>query len=158
MEIEHKFLIKDIRALKKILAKPHRCLRIEQGYLSHKSPVVRVRIESIETSSGWKSVAHITIKGPGMRVREELEYEIPLADAKKMMKLCGKKRIRKVRHLLGPWEVDEFKGKNKGHWYAEIELRTAKEKLPELPEWIGMDVTKQRGFSNADLAYWNTLC
>lgn len=141
LEIEHKFLIKDLATVKK-LPKIH-SKKIEQGYLSRK-PTVRVRIIGMH--------AFITIKGKGCRVRQEFEYRIPMADAKKLMKLCGDKKITKIRHYYGPWEIDEFKGRHKGLWMAEIELKTPKSKLPALPDWLGREVTNSPQYTNASLA------
>ena len=142
-EIEHKFLIKDLKALKKKLREAH-SRPIDQGYLSRK-PVVRVRTIG-------QLHAFITIKGKGCRIRDEFEYRIPLKDAKKLLKLCGKKRISKTRYYLGPWEIDCFKGRHKGLWLAEIELKSTKAKLPKLPSWIGKEVTYSSKYTNASLA------
>lgn len=142
LEIEHKFLIKDLETVKK-LPKIH-SKKIEQGYLGRK-PVVRVRIIGMLH-------AFITIKGKGCRVRQEFEYRIPIADAKKLMKLCAGRTISKVRHYYGPWEIDEFKGRHKGLWMAEIELKTPKSKLPALPAWLGKEVTNSTKYTNASLA------
>lgn len=141
LEIEHKFLIKDLATVKK-LPKIH-SKKIEQGYLSRK-PTVRVRIIGMH--------AFITIKGKGARVRQEFEYRIPVKDAKQLMKLCGNRTISKVRHYYGPWEIDEFKGRHKGLWLAEIELKTTKSKLPTLPAWLGKEVTNSTKYTNASLA------
>jgi CYTH domain-containing protein len=138
-EIEHKFLIKK----KKLPLLPHG-MKIKQGYLS-RSPVVRVRI--IDNKH-----ACLTVKGKGCRVRDEFEYPIPIADAKKLMKLCGKRKIVKTRYAVGEWEIDEFKGRHKGLWLAEIELKAKKSRLPPLPDWIAKEVTYDPKYSNASLA------
>lgn len=151
-EIEHKFLVN-----KKLLPKFKKLKRNEsvgdyvylgkrdmiQGYIS-RNPVVRVRIMGL--------TAYLTIKGKGCRVRDEFEYPIGRKDAEKMMKLCGKRKIKKVHHYLGPWEIDFFKGPHKGLILAEIELPNKKSKLPPLPEWIDKEVTYDPKYSNASLS------
>jgi len=143
LEIEHKFLIKDLAAVKKLVKDTQYSRKIQQGYLSRK-PVVRVRIMGPR--------AFITIKGKGARVRQEFEYQIPLKDARQLMKLCGDRTLSKIRYYYGPWEIDEFKGRHKGLWLAEIELKSVKAKLPALPDWLGKEVTELSKYTNASLA------
>lgn len=152
-EIEHKFLVKKkflpklkFENLRKTLDGYYYggCPEYRQGYLG-RDPVVRVRIEGVVQ-------AFLTIKGKGRRVRDEYEWLISRDDAKRLLKLCGKKQIRKTRHFLGPWQIDEFKGKHKGLWLAEIELPDVDAELPPLPPWIGKEVTNDSRYSNANLA------
>jgi CYTH domain-containing protein len=138
-EIEHKFLVKRKKLPPLPLGK-----KIKQGYLS-RSPVVRVRI--IDDRH-----AYLTVKGSGCRVRDEFEYPIPAGDAKRLMKLCGKRKIVKNRYVIDGWEIDEFKGRHKGLWLAEIELPSVSSSLPDLPEWVGKEVTYNPKYSNASLA------
>ena len=142
-EIEHKFLVFPDLLPRPLSAGDH----LKQGYLSCK-PAVRVRI----ITSGRSSKAFLTIKGPGFRQRSEFEYEIPVNDAKSLMKLCGSRIVRKIRRRIGPWEIDEFKERHAGLWLAECELKSAKAKLPALPEWIGQEVTDDPEYSNSNLA------
>lgn len=139
-EIEHKFLVR-----KKLLPDLRKLMshEIVQGYLS-RAPVVRVRTMG--------SKAFLTVKGKGARIRDEFEIQIPMISAKKLMKLCKKRKIKKTRHYLGPWEIDLFKGRHKGLILAEIEMKNKKSKLPELPAWIGKEVTYDPKYSNASLA------
>ena len=44
-------------------------------------------------------------------MRAEFEYEIPLADGRKMLTLCSGALIEKVRVCHGPWEIDRFLGR-----------------------------------------------
>ena len=91
-EIEHKFLVNRAR-----LPRPLPAGNLnEQGYLCA-DPAVRGRV--IERAG--KATAFLTIKGKGLRVRAEYEYPIPLRDARKLMKLCGKLTLRKLRRRLG---------------------------------------------------------
>jgi len=47
-------------------------------------------------------------------------------------------------------EVDEFLGENAGLIVAEVEL-TAIDQTIELPEWIGLEVTEDLRYYNANL-------
>lgn len=151
-EIEHKFLINKSRLPKfSKLKKGDHCdggryrgkAKIVQGYIS-RNPVVRVRILDDDE-------AILTIKGKGSRVRQEFEYNVPVAHAKELMKLCAF-QISKIRHYIGRWEIDEFRGPHKGLWLAEIEMETEECKLPILPGFVGPEVTYDKRFTNASLA------
>ena len=49
------------------------------------------------------------------------------------------------------WEVDEFEGVLAGLILAEIELEDINQKF-EFPEWIGIELTGLKNWSNASLA------
>jgi adenylate cyclase len=146
VEIEHKFLVK--RELLPRKLPPGKS--IEQGFLCSE-PVVRVRLVRHRKARGTRE-AFLTIKGRGLRVRAEFEYPIPHRDARELLKLCGARTITKIRRELGPFEVDEFKGRHKGLWLAELELKSARAKLPKLPAWIGKEVTGEKRYANVNLA------
>lgn len=141
-EIEHKFLVKPKR-----LPPLGSGTKIVQGYLS-RSPVVRVRLSE---RSGRES-AVLTVKGSGSRVRQEFEYRIPVGHAKALLAMCGTRIVKKRRYQRGAWEIDQFKGPLKGLWLAEIELDDEDDELPELPLWLGREVTYDRRYTNASLA------
>ena len=142
-EIEQRYLVEPARLPKKLPKGD----RLTQGYLCL-GPVVRVRIKR---KSGKES-AFLTIKGPGKRVREEFEYEIPLHHARSLMKLCGERVLQKTRYRIGKWEVDQYHGRHNGLWLAEIELPAKCFQLKgPLPEWIGREVTEDPRFTNANL-------
>jgi CYTH domain-containing protein len=142
-EIEHKFLVRRDKLPRPL--PPGKS--IEQGFLCVE-PVVRIRI----TKEKKKQSAFLTIKGKGLRVRDEFEYPIPVRDAKQLLKLCGARTISKIRRVIGPIELDEFLGRHRGLWLAEIELRSRSAKLPKLPAWIGKEVTGDPRYTNARLA------
>ncbi|MCZ7644540.1 MAG: CYTH domain-containing protein [Planctomycetota bacterium] len=145
-EIEHRFLVRH-RALPRRLPAGD---RIVQGFLSFE-PVVRVRLR--RPLKGGATRAWLTIKGGGLRVRAEYEYGIPLADARRMLKLCGDAVIEKVRICHGPWEIDRFLGRHRGLWVAELEMPNERARLPDpLPEWIGREVTEDPRYTNSNLA------
>ena len=143
-EIEKKFLVvgEDWRRL----GRPE---YYQQAYLSiDKGRTVRVRIVG--------EVAWLTIKG--LRVglsRSEFEYEIPLDDARQMMRLCVARPVEKYRYKIPfenvIWEVDEFLTDNAGLVTAEVELE-AEDQVVDLPDWIGAEVTTDARYANSNLA------
>lgn len=143
-EIEHKFLVK-AGAWKP--AKPGTDYR--QGYLSSaKERVVRVRIAG--------SKGYLTVKGLTRGLaRLEFEYEIPVADASRMLdELCERPLIEKTRHReqhgRHMWEIDVFHGDNDGLVLAELEVASASEKF-DLPPWAGQEVSSDPRYFNSNL-------
>ncbi len=122
--------------------------RIEQAYLGFE-PVVRARLED---DRGW-----ITVKGPGLEARREVQVPIPPEAARAMMELRvpGSVVIRKRRHrvLFGGhiWEIDVFEAPFEGLVLAEVELASRDEPV-ELPPWAGEEVTGAPEYQNANLA------
>lgn len=143
-EIEKKYLIADNSWQGLAVGKEY-C----QGYLnSEKGRTVRVRI------IGNRGI--LTIKGPTDHgARLEYEYDIPIEDAREMLDLlCQKPLIEKRRYRIPfagfTWEVDEFKGENEGLLIAEIELEYVGQEF-NLPSWIGLEVTDDTRYYNANL-------
>ena len=143
-EIERKFLVTDDSWRDGTPG-----VRIAQGYLSHDPErTVRVRI------GGEK--AWLTIKGRTHGItRAEFEYEIPPDEARSLLGLCLPSVIDKTRHEISHaghlWEVDVFHGENAGLLIAEVEL--ADESIsPELPPWVGAEVSAEVRYFNACLA------
>lgn len=146
VEIERKFLVAGDGW--KAAAASSR--RLVQFYLSKDGPSsVRVRLDG-----GDRALLTIKTAASGTS-RAEFEYPIPLEDAKDMMVLAEGAIIDKVRHVvpyLGfDWEVDVFSGDNEGLVVAEVEL-DGEEQVPELPPWLGREVTDDRRYYNAYLA------
>ena len=99
LEIERKFLV-DKRKLHKLNFFSEEL--IEQGYLSQ-NPTVRVRMTETQ--------GFLTIKSSTKGIsRQEFEYEIPVSDAEELLKLCGRKVLRKYRRKVEygghVWEID----------------------------------------------------
>lgn len=143
-EIERKFLVADAS-----WNDGSSGTRIAQGYLSaDPDRSVRVRLTD---GQAW-----ITIKGRTTGIsRPEFEYSIPPADAQKLLSLCLPGIIDKTRHRIPfgghIWEVDVFHGANEGLVLAEVEL--AQESItPELPPWLGAEVSSDHRYSNSSLA------
>ena len=145
-EIERKFLVLDDSYKHEAYHSYH----IQQGYIcSDRGRSVRIRIRDEE--------AFITIKGPsldGGLSRYEFEQPIPLDDARQLMTLCEPGTIDKTRWLVRSgrhtFEVDEFHGDNEGLVVAEVELTSVGDE-PEMPRFIGREVTGDRRYYNSQL-------
>ena len=142
-EIERKFLVTGEAW------KAYPGVTIRQGYLTT-DPERTVRVRT----KGEKGF--LTVKGKTVgAVRAEYEYEIPVEDANQMLDtLCHRPLIEKTRyhapfgeHL---WEVDLFFGENEGLVVAEVELSDEEEE-PEMPIWVGEEVTHDPRYFNASL-------
>jgi adenylate cyclase len=152
IEIERKFLVRDDTWR----AGATRSVRMAQGYVNDHAAVVagtqqasvRVRVGD---GRGWLNLKSREA-GPS---RQEFEYEIPLADAEALLRLCVGAPIDKVRHYVPfggyTWEVDEFAGDNVGLVVAEIELPSVDAKF-EKPAWAGVEVTELARYYNLALA------
>lgn len=143
-EIERKFLVRDDSWHD---GSPG--VRIAQGYLTmDPDRTVRVRLAG---DKAW-----LTIKGRTFGItRAEFEYHIPPDDARDLLEMCLPSVIDKTRHRIEfgghVWEVDVFHGANEGLVIAEVEL--ADENVsPELPPWVGLEVSDDPRYYNANLA------
>jgi adenylate cyclase len=148
VEIERKFLVKSeewrplVRSAK----------RLRQGYICAAMPPIGVEVRVRCTQDR----GFITLKGIGTLIRPEFEYEIPLSDAELILnQFCSKTCIEKIRfeveyHEL-KWEIDEYLGTHRGLIVAEVELKEPTQKL-RVPSWVGMEVTNDARFKNAQLA------
>lgn len=144
-EIERKFLVRYLPELGGADGEP-----MVQGYLrADAGGSVRLRI----TGAG----AMLNVKGPSEgRQRLEFEYPVPAADAREMLDaLAVGSPVEKVRYRLEyagyTWELDVFSGRNAGLVVAEVELEST-EAEPELPAWVGEEVTDDPRYYNASLA------
>lgn len=144
MEIERKFLVDSSK-----WTPADEGTLITQAYLGlEPSPTVRIRL------AGNK--AFLTIKGRSKSIsRPEFEYEIPVEEAKELLKLAISETVEKTRYEIWYkgflWEVDVFSGKNKGLVMAEIELDSEDEEF-ECPEWVLQEVSADRRFYNSYLS------
>ncbi len=144
-EIERKFLVKgDYKR------EAFRSIYITQGYLSS-APERTVRIR-LKGEKGF-----ITVKGISNESgvsRYEWEKEIPVDEARELLRICEPGVIDKTRYLVSnggyTFEVDEFYGDNEGLTIAEIEL-PSEDAVFDKPEWLGEEVTGDMRFYNAML-------
>lgn len=145
VEIERKFLVKD-ESWRQDAGEGMPC---RQGYLVC-DECKAVRVRRIDDR------AFLTIKGASSGiVRAEFEYEIPSADADKLLELCGDAVIEKERYYISfqgmTWEVDCFSGGNAGLVVAELELEHEDQSFA-LPPWVGAEVSEDPRYFNASLA------
>ena len=147
LEIERRFLVDPNRLPKLRKGK----LQI-QGYLNRNvekdTAQIRIRIE--------ERVASLTIKYlENSLTRQEFEYQIPISDALKLLKLTDKK-VSKVRHTLTidgkVWVIDFFQGKNFPLIIAEIELKSEKEEFA-LPLWVTKEITSKLSYTAMALSF-----
>lgn len=143
-EIERKFLVSG-DAWKSLATG----VLYRQGYLSTVNERT-VRVRTIG-EQGFLTVKGITVS----ITRLEFEYEIPYADAERMLsQLVVKPIIEKKRYTLAygdsVWEVDEFLGANQGLVVAEIEVDHA-DAVFDKPDWIGEEVSHDARYFNNNL-------
>lgn len=145
-EIERKFLVVGDSWRDQVIS----TTPMRQAYMATgRDRSVRIRIKNDKS-------ARLTIKiGRSAVVRDEFEYDIPLADAEEMMDLAIGNVIEKVRHTVQVgnflWEVDVFQGAYNGLVTAEVEMQSEADK-PLMPTWIGREVTGDHRYSNQALA------
>ena len=147
IEIERKFLLVSDNYKKEA----YKQTKIIQGFLNtHKERAVRIRIMGAE--------AFITVKGISNKegtTRFEWEKEIPLEEAKMLLKLCEPNLIEKIRYEVKVgfhfFEIDEFFGENEGLIMAEIELSDENEEFIK-PDWLGKEVTGDVRYYNSQLS------
>lgn len=147
IEIERKYLVTSLDFKNEFFNKSE----IAQGYISlQPERTVRVRIKG--------NKGYLTIKGLGSEsgaTRFEWEKEIPLNEARELLKLCYKDIIEKTRYEVKAGkhivEVDVFYGENEGLIIAEIELENENESILK-PNWLGEEVTNDERYYNAYLS------
>lgn len=149
LEIERKFLVKDMSFKKSAVSSRH----LVQGYICRDNgSTVRIRMSDDK--------GMLTIKGPASAdglSRLEWETEIKGDDALKLMQLCRGGIVEKTRWIVKAgkedrfFEVDEFLGDNSGLVVAEIELGTGSEEF-EKPAWLGKEVTGDKKYYNSMLS------
>ena len=144
LEIERKFIVND-DSFRQIA---YKSVSIRQGYLS-RIPERTIRVRTIDDKG------FLTIKGKNIGiVRNEFEYEIPLADALEILTMCVPPILEKTRYLIKydnlTWEVDEFHGARQGLIMAEVELSTKDTEIT-LPPFIGKEVTGNPEYYNSNL-------
>ena len=145
-EIERKFLVKNDGWRQFVTGRS----TLRQAYLaSLDDRSVRVRLVN-----GTKAMLTIKI-GKSAITRDEFEYEIPIADAEELLASAMGIIIEKKRYHVPYkgflWEVDVFAGHYRGLVIAEVEMQDETDD-PELPGWLGREVTGDFRYSNQALA------
>jgi CYTH domain-containing protein len=145
-EIERKFLV----------ASDEWRNRADRGTCLLQAYIVTMDDRSVRVRLMDDERAKLTIKiGTGSMTRDEFEYEIPVADAKDLMSkaigLIIEKTRYEVKHGGFVWEVDVYGGAHQGLLIAEVELG-AEGDTPDLPAWLGIEVTGDPHYSNQYLS------
>lgn len=144
MEIERKFLVKELPDLSK-----YEVLHIEQGYIST-SPTIRIRRENDEY--------YVTCKGKGSLSHDELNIPMSAEKYEHLLTKIDGILISKNRYLIPlsdklTAELDEFLDSLEGLYYVEVEFETEKEALDFIPPtWFGKEVTYDKSYTNASLS------
>ena len=146
MEIERKFLIKDLP--KDLTSYP--CSQIEQAYLNE-NPVLRIRRKDDDYI--------LTYKSKGMMAREESEFPLTKEAYEHLRTKADGKIISKTRYFipLAPHtiELDVFHGDMGPLIMAEVEFASIEEANVFLPpDWFGQDVTMDRRYHNVNMALY----
>lgn len=95
----------------------------------------------------------VCIKGPGEESRLELEYDITEDEANQLLSYSPT-ILTKTRYRFRGWEIDSMHLAGIRLIVAEWEFGPGREQLPSpLPEWIGMDITGIKQFTNQALAW-----
>lgn len=145
-EIERKFLVSG----KRWRLSADAGVPIKQGYLATMDD------RSLRVRAYGDGRACLTLKiGQAALSRDEYEFEIDPAVAEEMLGQAIGTVIEKVRHEVAykgfTWEVDVYGGRYSGLVVAEVELRNETDR-PEIPDWIGREVTGDYRYSNQAMA------
>ena len=145
-EIERKFLVSGSRWRLSADAG----VEIRQAYLA------TMNDRSLRVRTYADRRAQLTMKvGQSSFVRDEYEFDIDVGEAREMMQHAVGTVIEKVRHKVQHhghvWEVDVYGGAYAGLVVAEVELTDESER-PDLPDWVGREVTGESRYSNQAMA------
>lgn len=148
LEIERKFLVNDdsYRYISQ-----HRPDSYIQAYICcDEEKDIRIRI--INDKDAYMTIKYATTDNA---IRKEFEYPIPLTDALQIIRHCKyiiKKNRYEVLYKGNMWYIDEYVDNClNGLTIAEIELSDINQPV-EFPTWIGLEVTKNKRYSNSMLA------
>ena len=117
--------------------------------------------EVLEDLTTWRirlSDDTVTLTAKGRRIgatATEYNWDVPMEIYNSLV-LDGLPVVKKIRHYWnGPdgllWEIDEFEGAIAGLIIAEVELESEDQEVV-LPNWLGLELTHLRGWSNASLS------
>lgn len=150
IEIEKKYLLSELPFFR-TKGKPK---RLKQGYLFlQKNKQLRIRIINDKR-------AYLCLKYTDKVLREEFEYEIPIADGIEMFKKC-KLNLEKLRYEVNgtnkKYHIDIDRYPN-NLLVAEVEFKSEAEynKFKAL-SWFGKEITGNKEYSNITLAKQNLV-
>ena len=148
MEIERKYLIKDINTLP-INLKDYPHHEIEQAYLNTE-PVIRVRRQD--------DAYYLTYKSKGLMAREEYNLPLNKISYEHLLEKADGNILTKTRYEIPlndhlTIELDIFHGKFEGLILAEVEFPSMEEAESFTPpEYFGEDVTFSTEYHNSTLS------
>lgn len=145
-EIERKFLVSG----KRWRLSADAGVSIKQGYLASMDD------RSLRVRTYGDGRAALTLKiGQSALTRDEYEFDVDRAVADEMLSQAVGTVIEKVRYEVEyrgfTWEVDVYGGRYSGLVVAEVELKSESDR-PEIPDWIGREVTGDVRYSNQAMA------
>lgn len=151
-EIERRFLVKD-GFNPQLIA--HDFFDIEQNYLSDTGSWT-VRLRKVDNVSYDNPRYFVTMKKfVSAATNHEIEFEVSEDDYNDMFphtKAVLRKRRWYIEHDGVVWEVDVYvNAPPEFQTICEVEL-PSKDTPLDIPDWVGMEVTGDRSFSNAALA------
>lgn len=128
----------------------------DDGTVLKQAYVVTMDDRSVRVRTFAGKHAKLTMKiGKGAMTRDEYEYDIPLEEAEELFSHAVGLVIEKTRYRVPAdgfvWEIDIYSGALEGLEIAEVEMQS-EEDQPELPAWLGREVTGDHRYSNQSLA------
>ncbi|WP_038054180.1 CYTH domain-containing protein [Thioalkalivibrio sp. ALJ1] len=144
-EIERKFLLASTAWRDEVVRSQY----MRQGYLcGNDRASIRVRVD--------EEGANLNIKSATLGVeRDEYQYDIPVADAHRLLDTLAGPQVEKTRHWVDvegwEYEIDVFEGANAGLIVAELELPSSDAEFPR-PDWLGEEVSHDPRYYNTELA------
>ncbi len=143
MEIERKFLVKNIPELKGLKSS-----EIVQGYVSI-SPEIRIRKKDDKY--------FITKKGEGTICREEVECEVTKEVGEEYFSKVISNLVEKTRYYINIGkniaELDIYKGIFDGFVVVEVEFNSLEESNSFTPpSWFGEDISENMEYRNRVIA------
>ena len=151
MEIERRFLVKDLSSLD---LSQYKCKRIIQDYL-YKDKFTAIRKRKTVLDDNVSFTYTIKTRKIGISVNE-LENEISEEEYKNLKVHPNFNHIDKTRYII-PYidnlniELDVFNDNFDGIIFAEIEFKSEEQaNSVKLPEWFGPEITNK--LTNSDMA------
>lgn len=151
MEIERRFLVKDLSSLD---LSQYKCKRIIQDYL-YKDKFTAIRKRKTVLDDNVSFTYTIKTRKIGISVNE-LENEISEEEYNNLKVHPNFNHIDKIRYII-PYidnlniELDVFNDNFDGIVFAEIEFNSEKQAHSvKLPEWFGPEITNK--LTNSDMA------
>lgn len=143
MEIERKFLVKNLPALENYAYK-----KIIQAYVSN-SPVIRIRQMGEDF--------FLTVKNKGQIAREEFEMPISQKQFQTLWQKTEGTPIEKTRYFIPlendlTAELDVYFGELQGLYTVEVEFPSLEDaEAFKAPDWFGLDVSLDKRYKNNQL-------